>query len=158
MTRSLNDFTVLFSKRKGEEYSDEMVGLIFEWRELALKTFLETEHAYTLSKTALRHAYLISVFADLAYNYHLNLPGHWTEDTIEDVCCDLMPRKLMAGKEAFTQLPRILKKFFLWGESVGIFQGRAEWCEALADCKGAIVDNAETPSNWGMAKSLFSRW
>lgn len=155
MTRSLMEFKMLFSKET-EEYSDEMSSFVYDWSKAIQAEFLKSSHGAKMPKIAQRYLYLVSMFADLSYNYHQKTPGNWTESEIDDVCCYLIPRKLIAPKEAFKQLPRILKMIFLWGEEIGIFNNTKPWCEVLDECKKDIVENAEDPSIWGLSKSLLS--
>lgn len=154
MTRSLMEFKTLFSKETGE-YSDEMSSLVYEWGKAIQEEFLKSSHGAKMPKIAQRYLYLVSMFADLAYNYHHKTPGNWTESEIDDACCYLIPRKLIAPKEAFKQLPRILKMIFLWGEEIGIFNNTKPWCEVLDECKKDIVENAGDPSIWGLSKSIL---
>jgi len=154
MTRTLNEFKVLFSKRE-KEYNEETHNLVYEWGDVVIDEFSESPYAAKLPKVTLRYLYLISLFAEMAYNCHLTTPGNWTEAEIDDVCCYLIPRKLIAPKEAFKQLPKVLNHIFLWGQDVGIFSDTKLWCETLKECKKDIVTNAESPDTWGMAKSFF---
>lgn len=139
MPQTLSEFKKLFAK-DDEEYSDEVHNMVYEWRELVEDEFLKSTYAIKLPKASLKHVYLFAVFTEMIYNYHLKKPGYWTVDEIEDVCCDIMPRKLIAPKAGFKHLPRIFIAFFQWGEEIGIFHNTKPWCEKLIEIKSDILE------------------
>lgn len=154
MALTLIDYKVLFAQ-EDDKYSNQTNQLIYEWADLVQKEFLKSRHASRLSPEALQCTYLISLFAEMAYSYHLKKPGQWTEFEIRDVCGQLIPQKLIAPKETFDYLPDVFEALFLWGEELDIFQNTTSWCQALAACKKNLARNAQIPGSWDLAKSLI---
>ncbi len=154
MALTLIDYKVLFAKEE-EKYSNQTNQSIYEWADLVQKEFLKSPQASKLSPEACQCVYLISLFAEMAYSYHLKKPGHWTEFEVRDICVQLIPQKLIASKETFEFLPDILEAIFLWGEELDIFQDTTSWCQALVASKKNIAINAAGPGHWDLAKSLI---
>lgn len=154
MTLTLMDYKSLFVNEEAN-YNHETNQQIYEWADLVQTEFLKSPNARRLSEDALNSLYLISLFAEIAYSYHLTKPGHWTELEVRDVCCHLIPQKLIAPIETFEQLPAIFEAIFLWGEEIGIFDGVENWCKILNKHKNDILNNAQIPGNWELSKSLI---
>ncbi|MBA3603797.1 MAG: hypothetical protein H0W50_09205 [Parachlamydiaceae bacterium] len=67
----------------------------------------------------------------MSYNCYYDLPGNWTHCGVVSICGDYIPRKLIAPKAAFQQLPRILNLFFEWADEKGIIKNAKDLQDAL---------------------------
>jgi len=158
--KTLGELNKYFASEKAKnagEYCDRISDLVNQWSSLMIEEMINDPEC-KLTKVGKNNIYVLEMFIEMAYSYHASLPGQWSTFVIEDVCTDVIPRKLIAGKETFAQLPRLLKQMFLWGKLRGYFNPATvdEWLQELDNCKMDICDNAANPHHWGMAKSLMS--
>ncbi len=134
MTHTLNDLQAIFLKnidKTSEYFPDNISELVFAWIELAEDDFVNSPQGAKLSKAAKRYIYLIRMFCEMSYNCFYELPGNWTHYGVINVCGDYIPRKLIAPKAAFQQLPRILSLFFEWADEKGIIKNTEELQDGL---------------------------
>lgn len=143
MTYTLRDLQSTFLKNINnppEDFPDDISGFVYAWIKLAEVEFVNSPHGAKLSKAATKYIYLIRIFCDLSYNYSYELPGNWTHYGVVDICTDYIPRKLIAPKAAFQQLPRILNLFFEWAEEKGIIKNAKELQDGLKVYTAFCID------------------
>lgn len=80
-----------------------MSSLVYDLSKAIQAEFLKSSHGAKMPKIAQRYLYLVSMFADLAYNYHQKTSENWTESEIDDVCCYISVEEVIAMHDAFLQ-------------------------------------------------------
>ena len=56
--------------------------------------------------------FIISNFTDMMYNYHVQKPNEWEPDALEDVICDLFPRKISSDDDLYIAVEPVLTSYF----------------------------------------------
>lgn len=150
----MTDFTSL--NKQDDDFEDESQELISKWSEEYGKQFLESDAASALPTLAREQAIdHIAMFSDFCYSYELEKPGQWTEETVEMVCADLMPRKVMADEQYFKPLTSNLIAFINWLADQGKLHDVAPLVRGLKRADKALMKQVNDPNAWGMAKSLL---
>lgn len=153
------DEDVRFSdfKRVDKEFSEASFYLIQQWYGHYGDCFLESEVAQlALSEEAIAEfPFILSSFCDFCYHYHLQKPGQWTEKAVKEVCGHIMPRKVTANTAFFTSLSPALTHFLGWMSHENYLPDTQNLQKALLSLESTIVQNANDPHSWGIAKSLM---
>ena len=139
-----------------KEYSDEMLRKIEkEVRELHLK-FTQDELSQALtSEQREESGFITEVFAELMYSYHLQGPREWRVTALEEICLDVMPRKVSAGDEFYANVQPVLTAFFDFLQQQGVISNAGTLSNKLKKVAPAMVKLAANPADWGMAKAML---
>ncbi|CAN5290488.1 hypothetical protein BH10PSE19_BH10PSE19_19430 [soil metagenome] len=149
-----NNFSKL--KKTDHEFIDETMELIRNWYEYYSVKFLESDIATSLSeKQRDELPFVLSSFCDFCYSYHLQKPGQWTVSTVEDVCVNIMPRKIMADDTFFSAIVPVLCNFFDWMSSENCLPDTQALKKALLSIEPRILSNTKNSNNWGIGKSIL---
>ena len=99
--------------------------------------------------------FIISVFAELMYNYSLETPEKWSAAALAECCLDLFPRKVLSGPEFYAAVEPVLTAFFAFLQRNGRITNAAELTRRLREVAGDMIRRANQPENWGLAKAVF---
>ncbi len=139
-----------------EEYNDDSYEALVSWGEEVLEQFLSSPCCSSWKNNKKNIAcFFIHGFIDYAYGYHLAKPFQYDEMLVEDMCLDILPRKMSTNEKDFKQVAPALSTFFEWCETEGILKDTKAICIKLKEIDGKIYEAAKDPSNWGLAKSLL---
>lgn len=98
--------------------------------------------------------YIIGNFAEFAFNYPGEQVGAWTRAGVQEVCTDLIPRKVTAEAEYFDRVGPVLAQFFDFLADAGYMVNAAALGRDVRRIAPQIAKNAADPRKWGMAKSI----
>lgn len=140
-----------------EDFNDDSHSELMTWCEDILERFLESNSCSSWNSNKKNIAgFFIHGFVDYAYGYHLTKPFQYDDVLVENMCLDILPRKMSTNAKDFKLLAPILITFFEWCEDENIFGNTTGICNKLKTIDKEIYEKAKNPSNWGLAKSLFS--
>jgi hypothetical protein len=97
----------------------------------------------------------ISLFSDYAFNYRGEQPEDWTSRTIDEVCLEIMPKKLTAKIERFEEIGNVLTQFFAFLHEHQLHKNGLELHQKIKKIVPNMIRNAQNPNNWGIAKSMM---
>lgn len=139
-----------------DEYSDEKLDETVEQAVEYWKEFSTSEFFSGLAENEKEESrYIVESFADNMYSYNAVPVEKWNVRDMEDICTDVMPRKITADDDFFKTIAPVLSAFFQFlGTKGGIIQDAAGLVSRVRAIGPTIVKNARDPENWGMAKSL----
>ncbi|MGM0440509.1 MAG: SEC-C metal-binding domain-containing protein [Chlamydiota bacterium] len=139
-----------------EEYEDDSLELILEWAEDNANAFLEDPCSDKLTESAQdRVHFSLRVFCEYMYSYFLEKPPQWEVPSLEEVCTEIVPRKVSSDPRFFQSFAPILMAVFQWAETKNILENTSPLIEKLAAIHPQIIENEANPRCWGMAKSMF---
>ena len=140
-----------------QEYEGASHQALTAWAEGAIQRFLSSSHCSSWSKDQRDTAgFFLHGFIDCAYGYELAKPFQYDEELVREICLSIFPRKMSTKEEDFKLVAPVLSAFFQWCEDEGVLNNAASLIQLLKKIDRAIYKAAKDPSNWGMAKSLFS--
>ncbi len=141
-----------------EEYSDdesnEVIEIIEKWLEefIDTKYFLEIDDKY---KDACED--IIFSFADFMYGYTGLKPEKWNISGLEEICLDVMPRKVMADEQYFESIAPSLTAFFSFMEEKKLNKNSSKLAKRVKDIGNDIVKASKKSSNWGIGKQILGQ-
>lgn len=140
-----------------EEFNDDSHQALMTWCDEILEQFLKSSYCSSWKNNKKNIAgYFIHGFIDYAYGYHLAKPFQYDEMIVEDMCLDILPRKMTTDAKDFKLIGSILITFFEWCEHESLLEDTTAIRNKLKVIDNKIYDKAKDPSNWGLAKSLFA--
>ena len=155
----MNKITKSFLLTADEEFDDDSYQALMTWCEEILDQFLESPSCSSWKNDKKNiAAFFIHAFVDYAYRYHLAKPFQYDEPLIENMCLDILPRKISTNAKDFELVAPILMTFFEWCENEGILRDTTTLHNKLKMIDNKTYEKAKDPSNWGLAKSLFARF
>lgn len=150
-TKNLNPFLL----KAESDYCDESHQALIEWCEEALDEFLSSGFCSSWKNNKKDNAaFFIHGFVDYAYGYHLAKPFQYDVEIVEDMCLDILPRKMSTNVRDFKEVASILSTFFEWCEAKKIIKDTKALRKTLKKINAEIYEAAQDPSKWGMAKSM----
>ncbi len=139
-----------------KDYSDEIAQETSDRTSAWMDEFKKSREYLSLSADQQEQsAFVVGVFAELMYGYHLETPEEWSEGALYDCCVLLFPEKVSAGPEFYEAVEPVLTAFFAFLQRKGYIKNAAELTERLTQVAGRMIENAKSPENWGLAKTLF---
>ena len=99
---------------------------------------------------------IITAFCEMMYIHHGRLPAKWTAKSLEECCCQTMPNKISINAEFFHAVSPVLAMFFDHQQDAKQIRNGAALKKAVLRVAKKIVDNADNPASWGIAKSVLS--
>jgi hypothetical protein len=131
----------------GEQRADELT-----------RRFMQSQSASDLDAGLFEDAgFIVYRILNFAWDYVGSSPEELDKYTLEEVLLDVFPRKVTAGRDLFEKIAPVTECFLEWLESEGILADTARLIRAVRGWKDAIVADAMSPQNWGMAKSFAMR-
>ena len=139
-----------------EEYSDELLEKNVAIATEYWKDFTKSKLYSRLPAQQKEHSLsIIGYFADFMYSYNLVPVERWNVYDLEDVCTNIMPRKVTGDPDYFRAISPVLASFFEFMEpgdsGIEDLSGMARRARELAP---VIVKRAGDPRAWGMGKSF----
>lgn len=108
---------------KDEEFCDDSHHALMEWSEDILERFLGSSVCASWKNSKKDIAgFFIHGFIDYAYGYHLAKPFQYDASLIENMCLDILPRKMSTNAKDFKEVAPVLSAFFEWCEIEGILK------------------------------------
>lgn len=98
--------------------------------------------------------FIIQTFSDYMYDYQGQEPQQWTARSMEEVCLDIVPRKISAEPEVFQSYGKVLLHFFEFLQQKHILNTRS-LISGVKKISDQIYEYSQDASNWGMAKSFM---
>ena len=139
-----------------DEFSDEKYDEILKLCDDWIIEFLNSDFCKGLTQEQLLHsAFIIECFIDYMYGYFLLTPEECDEDTVEEICLGLFPRKVAAELSCFKAVGPVLTKFFAFLNYKGVMNNAQILSMKLYEIQDKIVKVASHPLNWGMAKTML---
>jgi len=139
-----------------KEYSDAMSEKIKTDIQTLHRKFMNDDLSKGLTEEQRDESgFITDVFAEAMYNYYLQTPGEWKNSALEEVCLDVMPRKVSAGAEFFSNVQPVLTAFFAFLQQHGIITNGTTLANKLKKVAPVMVKVAADSANWGTAKQLF---
>jgi hypothetical protein len=139
-----------------KEYSDEMLRKVEkEIRQLHRKFTKDGLYQALTPEQREESGFITEVFAETMYSYHLQKPGEWRAAALEEICLDVLPRKVSAGDEFYENVEPVLTSFFAFLQQQGVIDNAKTLSNKLKKVAPAMINLADNPANWGMAKSML---
>ena len=139
-----------------KEYSDEKLHEIKETMELLHEKFTDDESYKALSEMEQDESnFIVGTFSEMMYNYHLQEPGEWKSSALEEVCVDIMPRKVSAGNEFFSSVEPVLTAFFAYLQKIRKISNAETLTNKLKKVAPLMLQQSDNPDSWGPAKAFF---
>lgn len=98
--------------------------------------------------------FIIDMFVRYAKDYQGEMLKDWTKSTVDEICLDILPRKVHTEPENFKVTGKILKYYFdfLAAEK---FIRNTQLGDYVYSIREEIYNNSQNPNYWGMAKSML---
>lgn len=97
--------------------------------------------------------FIISLFAEFMYSYHLLFPEEWNKEALEDCCLYIFPRKVTGDDIVFESISPVLATFFLFLSENNILN-ISKLINPVKRIHKQIVKNAKDPQYWGIGKTF----
>lgn len=137
----------------GEQY-DEAQEITEQW----LKKFIEAKYFTELDKKYQENSEnIISTFSEMMYGYTGLKIEKWDTSGLEEICLDVMPRKIMADEEYFESIAPSLHAFFLFMKDEKINKNSVKLAERIKIIEKDIIKASKKPSNWGIGKQILGQ-
>lgn len=119
--------------------------------------FLKSEFHDSLTKTQKAHAdFIVNTFLEyMTRGIEEPIPAEWTSQEVEDVFLDYAPRKISAETELFECYGPVVISFLKFLQETGKTPVNPSLIKTAQDLKHKIVEAANNPSNWGIAKGFM---
>lgn len=129
-----------------------------EVNELSKKWQTEYENSnqfVKLTDDQRRQAFFItSTFAEMMYNYHYQKPTEWTTQALEDVICDLFPRKISSNDDFYAAVKPVLTAYFEFLIEKKYIDNGVALTKKLAKAAPLMRESASDSTSWSFAKQL----
>lgn len=137
----------------GEQY-DQAQEITEKW----LKKFIKTKHFSELEKKYQENSKdIISTFSEMMYSYTGSKIEKWDTSGLEEICLDVMPRKVMANELYFESITPSLHAFFLFMKDEKINKNATKLAERIKIIEKDIIKTSKKPSKWGIGKQILSQ-
>ncbi|HME52287.1 MAG TPA: SEC-C metal-binding domain-containing protein [Candidatus Lokiarchaeia archaeon] len=139
-----------------DEYSDEKLDANVDKAIKYWKEFSKSELFSGLTENEKEESYfVVESFADYMYSYNMVPVEKWNVRDMEEICTDVLPRKITSDDNLFKTISPVLSAFFQFlGSKGGIIQDAESLSSRVRAIGPMIVKNARDPENWGLAKSF----
>ena len=138
-----------------ENYSEEIQEEIFKKCDMWMMEFTQTDYFQKLTPEEKDHsAFLVESFFNYLYGYCLKTPEQLDVPSLEEICLDILPRKVSADESYYKAIAPILTNFFKFLEEKGVLHNAEALNKKLNVMAKKIVKIAADPRNWGPAKSF----
>ncbi|OGH95807.1 MAG: hypothetical protein A2X42_11870 [Candidatus Margulisbacteria bacterium GWF2_38_17] len=139
-----------------EEFSEKDFNAVMDKICEIGEEFNTTSYFESLTEEQKGHSVsIVKLFANHMYTYCLQTIEKWNVTGLVEVCIEIFPRKVTAPHEFFESVGPVLKEFFLFCAEKDYTPYAAKLSEAVERISNEIVENASSPENWGMAKSMM---
>lgn len=98
--------------------------------------------------------FIIDMFVRYSMNYRDEMIDDWTEHTIDEICLDILPRKVSMEAVFFKKIGEVLKHYFDFLYTNGFIKNR-KLGSYVYKKRDTIYKNSQDPRYWGMAKSML---
>ncbi len=140
-----------------DDYSDRDAAAVGDWVEAAFAAFEKDPLYGELSACERENGYfMIQCFYDYCYGYHLVGPADITLAITDDVCLDIMPRKVSAPADVFAAFAPAFTRFLTWCDRQEIVSATENLRHHIDKIAPDMVRKAADPGNWGLAKSMLT--
>lgn len=137
------------------EYSDDQQDAILTRVHNWYREFEQTPAFGALSDEQQDQAgFVISSFSEYMYSYQLCTPEDWNLSDLQEVCLQILPRKVTADEDYFQSVAPVLSTFFTFLTTQGYLKNTQPLSKVVSNFHAEIIQRAADPENWGMAKSL----
>lgn len=137
----------------GEQY-DEAQEITEQW----LDEFVKTKYFSDLSEiNQINCQDIIYSFSDMMYGYTGLKIEKWDTSGLEEICLDVMPRKIMADDEYFESVSPSLYAFFLFMEEKKINKNAGKLSKKIKEIESKIIETSKNSSNWGIGKQILGQ-
>lgn len=138
-----------------EEYSEEKREVLRLTGKNWTREFLRSRFSTDLTNKQVEEVDSITEsFIDSLYSYFTLTFEDLTIIALEEICLDILPRKVSAEISFFKALVPVLSRFLSFLSKKGILKDVKPFINRLHMIHEAIIENASNPQNWGMAKSF----
>ena len=142
---------------KGDDYSDRDAAAVGDWVETAFAAFEKDPLYGELNAFEQENGYfMIQCFYDYCYGYHLAGPADITLSITDDVCLDIMPRKVSAPADMFAAFAPAFTRFLTWCDQQEIVSATENLRHHIDKIAPDMIRKAADPGNWGLAKSMLT--
>lgn len=100
-------------------------------------------------------SFIISTFLDFMYNYEGVELGEWSPSNIEEVCLNLVPRKVSADQELFEIYGDVVIIFLQFLENNKYIANADILIKKVIAIKSKIPIESKKTGNWGIAKTMM---
>lgn len=138
-----------------KEYSDNALKKVIELSEKWQVEF-ENDNRFTdlPGDQCEQASFITDIFAEMMYNYHLQEPTAWTASALEEVICDLFPRKISDGDDFYAAVEPVLTSYFEFLTEKNYIGNGDILAKRLAKVAPLMRKSASDPSSWSFAKQL----
>lgn len=138
-----------------EEYSEKKRKELINTGKRLTSEFLSSNHSRHLSKEQLDETESITdSFISYLYSFFTLSLKDLNKDVLEEMCLEILPRKVSREISYFKALPPVLTSFFSFLGEKEFIQDVSKLNLRLHEIQEDIIKNAENPQNWGIAKSF----
>ncbi len=138
-----------------EEYSEEKREELRLTGKKWTREFLRSKYSTDLTNKQIEEVDSITEsFIDNLYSYFTLTLEDLIINALEEICLDILPRKVSAEISFFKALVPVLSGFLSFLSKKGILKDEKPFINKLHKIHELIIENASNPQNWGMAKSF----
>lgn len=151
MRKALDDLATRMIKLEGDEES-EAKELTNNW----IDEFSQSQYFFNLSEYQKENSnFIIDTFIEYMFNYEYVTPNKWTPNNVEEVCLNVVPRKISSEIELFENYGVVLQHFVRFLKEKEYINNADKILKTLISITPKISIEASNSGNWGMAKSLM---
>ena len=139
-----------------QEFSEEERELLIEKIEAWGADFVSSDYFSPLSEEQKENAsFVIQSFSDYMYSYQGVTPSDWNPSDLEEVCVEILPRKISAEADFYRSVTPVLLAFFAFLQTKGEIENANELCKRLSAIDAQMQASANDPRSWGPAKGFM---
>jgi len=139
-------------------YSEKKLDILMEKTENQIDNFIQSNESRRLSEIQINEAYwVIHDITEQMYMYFLQTPENWEPATLEFICLEVLPRKIVSDKSFFEAIVPVLMSYvsFLKNKRI-IMETNAEKLQLkLYQMSDLIVKEALNTENWSFTKTAL---
>ena len=143
------DFDELFTN------AEDIQDIYFTAMEVVAQDFFKSPFAENIADIEEGNAnFIIEMFVNYAMTYRDEMIEDWTKYTVDEICLDVIPRKVSMEAESFEVAGKVLRYFFDFLASEDFIKDK-KLGDYVYSKRKVIYNNSQNPAKWGMAKSLM---
>ncbi len=99
-------------------------------------------------------AAVVTNFSDFAVNYCYTDLENFTQEDLQEICLELIPRKVFAEVGFFEAYSPVMIRFLYFLKECGIREDIEAEIKILKEISKKIVSSSQDKTSWGMAKNM----
>ncbi len=139
-------------------YSEKKLDKLMKKTEEMIDVFINSNESRQLSDIQINEAYwVIYDITEQMYMYFLQTPENWESSTLEYICLEVLPRKIVTEQSFFKAIAPVLMTYisFLKNKRIITDTHAERLMMSIYQLSDLIVEEALNPANWSFMKTTL---